>query len=569
MPRRQTLRALAAPGLLVAAAALGVIAAAQAGQSESNTGPQNRGNPPLTLLGEFRPIGASGNNIQNPALDPVPGAAELAIAPLTFAAGTNDGPVTAPNARLISNVIAGGIGANGQNGQTIDPVASAWLYVFGQFLDHDISLESTPTTTAAIDIVVPDGDPVFAAGTTIAMTRDVRDPDTNTIINTVAGYLDLSQLYGSTAQIGAGLRNADGTLQSSDNGQSLPVVNDQFVTGDPRVMENPELTALTILFMREHNYWIGALRAAHPHWNGDQYYDMAKAITTAEYQNVIYEEYLPVLIGPVLGAYRGYNPTINPQVTQEFSTAAFRVGHSQVSDTQDGLDNHGNIVFFQPLAQAFFNTPEIDEANGINPLLRGISADSSQATDVYSVAALRNLLFAGLVGGDIDEMDLIAIDIQRQRDVGLGSLNETRVALGLSRYRSFSELTGDPVLARSFNAVYGSIGNVDLFMGGLAESHAAGAVVGTTFQRIIANQFAALRTGDRFFWLNQGFDRATASMISRTTLADIIKRNTDTTDLQANVFLSPTSPTHGRSHMNPPRAVDAHGRSRPFLNDGM
>jgi peroxidase len=104
-------------------------------------------------------------------------------------------------------------------------------------------------------------------------------------------------------------------------------------------------------------------------------------------------------------------------------------------------------------------------------------------------------------------------------------------------------------LARSFKTVYGSIGNVDLFMGGLAESHAAGAVVGTTFQKIIANQFAALRAGDRFFWLNQGFDSATASMISSTTLADIIKRNTNTTNLQANVFLTPTSPAHVKSHL--------------------
>jgi peroxidase len=296
---------------------------------------------------------------------------------------------------------------------------------------------------------------------------------------------------------------------------------------------------------------------------------MAKAITTAEYQNVIYQEYLPLLIGPVLEPYRGYNPKVNPQVTQEFSTAAFRVGHSEVSDTQEGLDNRGNVVFSEPLAQAFFNTPEIDEANGIDPLLRGISADSSQATDVYSVAALRNLLFAGLVGGDIDEMDLIAIDIQRQRDVGLGSLNETRKALGLSQYRSFSELTADPLLVSSFKTLYGSIGNVDLFMGGLAESRAAGAVVGPTFQKIIANQFAAVRDGDRFFWLNQGFDSTTASMIASTTLADIIKRNTDTTNLQTNVFLTPTSPPHVKSHANSPQSIDTHGRKPAFMTDGM
>jgi peroxidase len=517
------------------------------------------------LLGEFRPIGGLGNNIAHPSLNVVPNMPEIALTPLNFAPGTSDGLVAAPNPRTISNVIAGGTGAMGQNAETDDPTASAWLYVFGQFVDHDLDLEETAPTSAAINIVVPPGDPVFSSGTSIAMTRDTRSPVTNTIINTVAGYLDLSQLYGSTAAIAASLTNADGTLMSSDNGQALPVVNDSFVTGDPRVMENPELTALTALFMREHNYWVTALKSQHPVWTGQQLYNMAKAITTAEYQNIVYQEYLPLLVGPVVGSYRGYDPTVNAQVTQEFSTAAFRVGHSQVSDTQEGLDNNGNVVFTESLAQAFFNTPEIDEANGIDPLLRSVGADFSQATDVYSVGVLRNLLFADLVGGDVDEIDLIAIDIQRESDVGLGTLNQTRRAIGLVPYRSFAELTSDPILQQSFVAVYGDISKVDLFMGGLAEKHAFGAVVGPTFQRIIADQFEAVRAGDRFFWRNEGFNQQLTSAISNTTLGDIIMRNTDTTaKLQPNVFLQQTLGGHVKQHAPSPKHIDTHGRRPDF-----
>jgi len=521
--------------------------------------------PQAELLREFRPIGGVGNNIVNPGLNAIPGAPEIALAPLNFAPGTNDGLVAAPNPRTISNVIAGGTGANGQNAETDDPTASAWLYVFGQFVDHDIDLEETPANSAAINIVVPAGDPVFAAGTSIAMTRDTRSPATNTIINTVAGYLDLSQLYGSTPAIAASLTNADGTLMSSDNGKALPVVDDSFVTGDPRVMENPELTALTILFMREHNFWVSTLKSQHPAWTGSHLYNMAKAITTAEYQNIVYQEYLPLLVGRAVPSYNGYNPAVNAQVTQEFSTAAFRMGHSEVSDTQEGLDNNGNVVFTESLAQAFFNTPEIDEANGIDPLIRSVGSDFSQATDVYTVSVLRNLLFAGLVGGDVDEMDLIAIDIRRESDVGLGSLNETRRAIGLTPYKSFAELTSDPILQKNFEAVYGNVANVDLFMGGLAERHAAGAVVGPTFQTIIAKQFEALRSGDRFFWLNQDFNQQLASAISSTTLGDIIRRNTDTTaTLQPNVFIQQTLGGHVQQHTVQPNHIDTHGRKPAF-----
>jgi len=392
---------------------------------------------------------------------------------------------------------------------------------------------------------------------------------TNTIINTVAGYLDLSQLYGIDTATAASLRNPDGTLVTSDNGLALPVVDDEFVTGDPRVMENPELTALTILFMREHNYWVTSLKTTNPSWTGDQLYNMAKAITTAEYQNIIYKEYLPALIGPVLGPYPGYDPGIDAQVTQEFSTAAFRMGHSQVSDTQEGLDNYGNTVFAQSLADAFFNTPEIDESNGIDPLLRSLGVDYSQATDVYTVAALRDLLFAGLVGGDVDEMDLIAIDIQRQRDVGLGSLNQTRQALGLRPYLSFSQLTTDPVLQQNLQTVYGTVDNVDLFMGGLAEAHAPGADVGPTFQAIIADQFYALRSGDRFFWQNQRFDPQTASKIANTRLSDILLRDTDTTNLQANVFIEAPLGAHIKIPAPQPARITPGAIQHPLPTNGL
>ncbi len=516
------------------------------------------------LLTEFRPIGGTGNNLLHPELAPVPGSAELNIAALDFATPSNT-PKGGPNARTLSNQIAGGIGAQGQTASTIDPGASAWLYVFGQFVDHDLDLESTPPSTADFSITVPVGDPMFPAGTSIAMTRDVRDPTTNNIVNTVAGYLDLSQLYGSTPDIALSLRGDDGTLMTSADGTALAVADGLFITGDPRVMENPELTAVTILFMREHNHWAQRLRAQNPSWSADQLYDMARAITTAEYQNIVYTEYLPLLVGNCVGPYRGYDPTVSSQVTQEFSTAAFRVGHSQVSDTQEGVDDSGNTTFTESLAQAFFNTAADDEANGIDALLRAIGVDNSQATDVYSVAVLRNLLFAGLVGGEIDQVDLIAIDIQRERDVGLGSLNQTRQAMGMRPYGSFTELTSDRALAELFEKLYVDIDAVDLFMGGLAERHVPGARVGATFQAIIARQFRALRTGDRFFWQNEPFDLPTATMIAGTRLSDLIRRNTDTRNIAANLFVIPT----GSRHQKPSDEqiiINTHGRKGvPFI----
>jgi peroxidase len=487
---------------------------------------------------EFRPIGGIDNNLRNPKFNATPGSPELAIAPLRFADQVTLAPAAGPNPRTVSNIIAGGAGANGADSQSLDPVASAWLYVFGQFVDHDLSQETSSPDGPRIDIEVKPGDPVFPQGGLIKMTRDTRHPLTHTVINTTAGYLDLSQLYGSTPDMAASLRTLDGKMKTSHDGQALQVINGRFVAGNKRVNENPTGAMTTTLFMREHNYWVAKLKGLHPEWSGNLLYEMARAITTAEYQNIIYTEYLPVLIGPVLGPYRGYDARVNAQVSQEFSTAAFRVGHTQVSENQAGRDNDGNITYTQSLARAFFNTPEKTLANGLNALMRSVTAEFSQATDVYTVPALRNLLYSPLPGGNVDLVDLIAIDIQRGRDVGLATLNQTRKSLGLAPHASFAALTRDRALQAQFKALYGTIDQVDLFMGGQAEAHAAGAVVGETFQAIIARQFHALRAGDRFFWANQAFDSDTAAHIAQTTLSQIIKRNTDTLRVPLNVFMA-------------------------------
>ena len=305
----------------------------------------------ISLLPGFRSIGAVNNNLDDPSLDPAPNTPELQIAPTNFAPGTTDGVIAGPNPRTISNVLSGGPQALVNNS-----TRSAWLYTYGQFVDHDLDLEGVGSTS--IDIPVPVGDPNFADGSSIALTRAITDPTTGTAVNTVAGYLDLSQVYGSDPTTASSLRNADGTMVTSAGVTSaddaLPIVNGSFVSGDVRVTENPELTDITTMFVREHNYWVGQLQGQHPDWSGDQLYNMAKAITTAEYQNIIYSEYLPALVGNAVGSYTGYDPTVNPQVTQEFSTAAFRVGHSQVSGNQTGIDNSGNVTNTEALSARFF-----------------------------------------------------------------------------------------------------------------------------------------------------------------------------------------------------------------------
>uniref|UniRef100_A0A2C9JY54 Uncharacterized protein n=1 Tax=Biomphalaria glabrata TaxID=6526 RepID=A0A2C9JY54_BIOGL len=65
-----------------------------------------------------------------------------------------------------------------------------------------------------------------------------------------------------------------------------------------------------------------------------------------------------------------------------------------------------------------------------------------------------------------------------------------------------------PVLKKLYKSVY----DIDLYAGGICEPAVPGGAVGDTFANIIANQFADLKYGDRWFFTHrqkpQGFNDA-------------------------------------------------------------
>ena len=255
---------------------------------------------------------------------------------------------------------------------------------------------------------------------------------------------------------------------------------------------------------------------------------------TAEIAHITYDEFLPHLLGTALPAYQGYDSTVDPRISVEFAGAAYRFGHSLVSDETDKVDEYGRVVGeVSSLQDAFFQPPEDFIANsGADGMLRHLGTDPSQAMDVRIVDDLRNFLVES--GGAID---LASLNIARGRDLGLGTLNETRDALGLEPYTDFDQITTDAATVAALRQVYASVDDIDLWTGGLAEGHEDGAFIGPTFAKIVGDQFLALRDGDRLWYENQGFDAQTLAAIEATSLSDIILRNTDTRTIQENMFV--------------------------------
>src|SRR3954447_9302903 len=492
---------------------------------------------------QFRTIDGSNNNLADPTMNQTD-TDFTRVGPAHFSDGFN-AMTSGPNPRQISNIVVAQPETGEDGPHLVDDsgiALSGMMYAWGQFVDHDLDLERQGQTTD-ISITVPDHDPVLPDGSIIPVTRVAIDPATGvaghpaTAINTVTGWLDGSQIYGSDAATAASLRTADGHMKMSA-GDNLPIVNtDQgkaFVAGDVRAQENPDLTALQVLFVREHNFQVDQLHKEHPNWSGDMLYETAKAITTAEMVNITYSEFLPHLLGKdAIEPYHGYNPTVDARITEEFEGAAYRFGHSIVSDEISAISNLGAVTSEQTLAESFFEDPATFKATGADGLLRHLAGDLANPLDTHLVDGLRNLLFDPPAG-----IDLAAINIQRAHDLGLGTLNQTREALGLTPYTDFDQISSDPQTAAALKQAYGSVDAIDLWTGGLAEDHVAGGVIGSTFGKIIGDQFTALRDGDRYYFENQNFDRHTLNDIKSTTLSDLILRDTDTTAMQSDAFIA-------------------------------
>ncbi len=465
-----------------------------------------------------------------------------------------------PSPREISNVLAD----QGDQDIISDRNLSAFVYAWGQFIDHDLGLTETGTTEP-MAISVPTGDPYFdPTGTGTKAIRTVRslfDPATGTStsnpreqINSLTSWIDGSMIYGSDTKTATALRtmqggklklasdgmlplnNAtnfpDGTVEIA-NIQRLP--DDQmFATGDVRGNENIELTALHTVFVREHNRIATRLASQNPALTDQELYLKARAMVVGEIQAITFNEWLPAVLGPnAMARYTGYNPRVNPGLSNEFSTAAFRFGHSLLGDDIEFLDNNG-VEISDPvsLSEAFFN-PAIFKTESIDSVFKYLASDPASELDSKIVGSVRNFLFGAPGQGGLD---LASLNIQRGRDHGLADYNDVRAAIGLPKVRSFADITRNKETQAKLQTLYGSVDKIDLWVGVLAEDHAPGSSVGPTAQRIIADQFSRLRAGDRFWYQNQ-FSGRLLREIDSTKLSDVLKRNTELTNLQSNVFV--------------------------------
>jgi nucleoid-associated protein YgaU len=216
------------------------------------------------------------------------------------------------------------------------PIPAVYTY-FGQFVDHDITLEQG--AVGAVGLVADDLAPL--------PVEEIR----NGLQNTRSATLDLDSLYGAPAptETANPARMHIGTVTSlnsqqlpekrppgKDNDNDLPrkgrdasnpLVDREALIGDPRNDENTIISQLHVAFLKAHNRLVDEGRS----------FDEARRILRQHYQHVVVHDYLPRICDPTIVAdiaangNRWFNPFAEPFfMPVEFSAAAFRFGHTMV-----------------------------------------------------------------------------------------------------------------------------------------------------------------------------------------------------------------------------------------------
>ncbi len=431
---------------------------------------------------------------------------------------------------------------------------SSMVWQWGQFLDHDIDLTESADPLESFPIPVPTADRYFdpfgGGGQTIDFFRseyrsNLLPTSPREQVNSITSWVDGSNVYGSDDDTAKSLRTLRGGLMKTSAGDLLPIDSEGFFyAGDVRANEQVCLTAMHTIFVREHNRIANRYATLFPYLTDEQIYVRARQRVTGIIQAITYNEFIPAIMGPkALRTYRGYNPLVYPNISNVFSTAAYRFGHSMLDTEVLRLDNEGRTLPEGNLAlrDAFFNPDNLIEF-GVDPYLKGLTLQQAQEIDCKIVADVRNFLFGGPGSGGFD---LAALNIQRGRDHGLADFNSIRVFYRLKPYNSFDEITGDLEVQFALSQAYASVEDIDPWVGMLAEEHVPGASVGETLFHIFKQQFEMLRDADRF-WYERDFKGQDLEVIRSTTLRDVIYRNSGVRNMSPNVFFVPAAQLGGR-----------------------
>jgi hypothetical protein len=277
----------------------------------------------------------------------------------------------------------------GENPKFTDNIPLGLVF-FGQFIDHDITFD---TTTSFNNINSP-----------------------NEIPNSRSAKLDLDSVFGGGpeddpflyASREDGFYLLTGLLNNNINQNKSTERHDlqrngkgTAIIGDPRNDENRVISQLQLGFIRFYNAIYSELEKDHPEYSPDEIYEEARKSTMWHYQWIVINEFLPAMCGKsivddILGSGRKfYEPKKHAFIPVEFSVAAFRFGHTMISQNLKlQLDGKERNIFSKEFGRGFSRITSSDQAIEWDAFFDfGTDFQKAEKLDITLASILLNLPF--------------------------------------------------------------------------------------------------------------------------------------------------------------------------------
>jgi hypothetical protein len=373
---------------------------------------------------------------------------------------------------------------------------------FGQFLDHDLTLDDTPSPTSPVNVAT--------------LPRDVRTL-----------RFDLDSVYGDGPDGSPQLYAADHehflVQRPNANGVvDLPRRADgSAILVEGRNDENEIISQIHTAFLLSHNRLI----------DSGMPFASARQRLTLLYQHIILDEFLPHTVGQAVvdgtrdGTLKRFYKPANPnaaKVPVEFSVAAYRFGHSQVRRAYELTNATGKVQVFSATAPDLRGGRplpagrQIDWGNFVAELTRPENVPHVNVSRKIDTLISSSLFVLPIPGTEATGSNVLAFrNLVRADAYGMASGQDVARAMGI------------PVIPpEEVTRVLGFETGTPLWFYVLAESSrdVGGKTLGPTGGRIVADVFYRTLQDDPNGILAPGAQPATFSLAELFVFAGLATR---------------------------------------------
>jgi prostaglandin-endoperoxide synthase 2 len=286
-----------------------------------------------------------------------------------------------------------------------------------------------------------------------------------------------------------------------------------FALGGDRANATPLTAMLSVLFLREHNRVSRVLRKRHANWDDERLFQTTRNVLMVLLIKIAVEQY----INHIAPCY--FQFTATPELfwrekwyRQNWMTLEFNLAYRWHSMIPDLLNWGSNEI---PFEQFRFNN-ELLLQRGVGPAFDDCSRQ--KATEI------------GLGNTPMGLLEIERKSIELGRTAQLASYNDYRESFRFPRLTSFDQITGDEHVQRALKDLYGSIDQVEFYVGLYAEDMRPHSVLPPLMERMIAiDAFSQAYTNpllSEHVFNAQTFSNTGMSIIQETSsLQDVLDRN--------------------------------------------